>query len=893
MMADPEECQAGTDFPVPPADEGNRFCSWHNLPAQLTPLIGREHIVAEVCAFLKRADVRLTTLTGPGGIGKTRLSQQVAAQMSEQFVDGVYFVSLASLTNATLVPSTIARTLGLKLGLDGQRTAIVYLQFLKLFLQQKSFLLVLDNFEQVARAAPDLAELLAACPQLKILVTSRAALHIQGEYEVVVPPLSVPEREHIELLESAVLAQYPAVALFLQRALALKPGLALTLTNLQTIAAICLSLDGLPLAIELAAARIKLLPPQALRQRLTHPLEILTSNTRDAPARHQTLRDTIAWSYHLLEEAEQQLFRRLAVFVGGATLEAIEAICGSLPDQVQPVLDTVASLIDKSLLLQVERDEGEARIVMLETIREYALECLGTDDEQEMIRQRHAACYLALAEQGEQELRGPRQVSWLRRLEREYDNLRAILDWALRPDVPAPLQELHTETALRLAGTLRRFWQMHGHLHEGQTYLDRALAASEGVAVSSRAKAQALIAAGTLAATQNNFERVETFCRQSLALFRKLEDQPGIALSLFLLSVVPLMKNDSVGARSLTEEALALFRKMGDQERIAWSLSTLGLLDVREGKYMSAHALYEESLLIHRALGDKRGIARTLLQLASLLHISQGEQTAVHVLLEESLMHFQELGERVGIANAYTLLGQLAFNHNDPATARLWLEKSIKLYRETGHQKDLAESLALLARVFLALREYAQTRTLYEESLALARALNHSWLMASCLEGWAIMLADLHHLAWATQLWGAAHALREAISVPMTPAERADHERRLAVARARLGEELFSAAWAEGRAMTPEQALAIDRQAKVARANGSALSPSLADSAGLTARELEVLYLVASGLTNTQIAQQLVLSEKTVATHLTHIFNKTMSENRAGAVAFAIRHGLV
>jgi predicted ATPase/DNA-binding CsgD family transcriptional regulator len=892
-MADPEECQTGTDFPVPPADEGNRFCSWYNLPAQLTPLIGREHIVAEVCTFLKRADVRLATLTGPGGIGKTRLGQQIAAEVSEQFVDGVGFVSLASLTNAALVPSTIARTLGLKLGLDGQRTAMVYLQFLKLFLQQKSFLLVLDNFEQVAQAAPDLAELLAACSQLKILVTSRAALHIQGEYEVVVPPLSVPEREHIELLESAALAQYPAIALFLQRALAIKPGLALTQTNLQTIAAICLSLDGLPLAIELAAARIKLLPPQALRQRLIHPLQILTSNTRDAPARHQTLRDTIGWSYHLLEEAEQQMFRRLAVFVGGATLEAIEAICGSFPDQVQPVLDIVASLIDKSLLLQVEREEGEPRIVMLETIREYALECLSTDDEEEMVRQRHAACYLALAEQCEQELRGPRQVMWLRRLEREHDNLRTILDWALGPGASEPLRQLHTETALRLAGTLRRFWQMHGHLHEGRAYLERALTASEGVVVSPRAKAQALIAAGTLAATQNDFDRVETFCRQSLALFRKLEDQPGIALSLFLLSVVPLMKNDSVGARSLTEEALALFRKMGDQERIAWSLSTLGLLDVREGKYMSAHALYEESLLIHRALGDKRGIARTLLQLASLLHISRGEQAAVHTLLEEGLMHFQELGEKVGIANSYTLLGQLALNHNDPATARLWLEKSIKLYKETGHQKDLAESLALLARVFLAQREYAQTRTLYEESLALARTLNHSWLIASCLEGWAIMLADLHHFAWATQLWGAADALREAIRAPMTLVERADHERRLAVARARLGEELFSAAWAEGRAMTPEQALAIDRQAKAARANGAVFPPSLTDSAGLTARELEVLYLVASGLTNTQIAQQLVLSEKTVATHLTHIFNKTMSENRAGAVAFAIRHGLV
>ncbi len=890
-MADQGERLAGNDLLVPLSDEEKRAGSWHNLPAPLTPLIGREYTTAAVCTLLQRADVRLVTLTGPGGIGKTRLGQQVAAELGELFTAGICFVSLAPLSNPTLVPSTIARTLGLRLGLDGQHTATM--QALKLFLQEKRFLLVLDNFEQVAKAAPDVTELLAACPVLKILVTSRAALHIQGEFEVVVPPLGLPEREQIDLLESAALAQYPAIALFLQRALAIKPNLALTQTNMQTIAAICLSLDGLPLAIELAAARIKLLPPQVLRQRLVHPLQILTGNTQDAPARHQTLRDTIGWSYYLLEERERQLFRRLAVFVGGATLEAVESICGAFADQEQPLLDTVASLIDKSLLQQIEVEENEPRITMLETIREYALECLSKSDEEEMVRQHHAAYYLALAERCEQELRGPQQARWLKYLEQEYDNMRAILDWALKQETPEQAKQSHMEIALRLTGTLRRFWQMHGRLHEGQTYLERALKASEGVVVTTQAKAKALIAAGTLAATQNDFDHVEKYCQQSLALFRELEDQPGIALSLFLLGVVPLMKNDSVGARSLTEEALALFRKMGDKERIAWSLSTLGLLDVREGKYASAHALYEESLLIHRELGDKRGIARTLLNLASLLYVSQGDQAALHTLLEESLRHFHELGEKVGIANSYTLLGQLALAQGDPAAARLWLEKSIKLYRETGHQKDLADSLALLARVFLALGDHAQTRALYEESLALAKPLNYSWLIASCMEGRAAMHADLEQFAWATQLWGAAEALRETIKMPMAPFERADYERRVAAARARLGEEIFSAIWREGRAMTPEQAMSLDRQTRVSLPTSTVRPHPLPTSAGLTARELEVLHLVASGMTNTQIAQKLVLSEKTVATHLTHIFNKTRSENRAGAVAFAIRHGLV
>jgi ATP/maltotriose-dependent transcriptional regulator MalT len=314
---------------------------------------------------------------------------------------------------------------------------------------------------------------------------------------------------------------------------------------------------------------------------------------------------------------------------------------------------------------------------------------------------------------------------------------------------------------------------------------------------------------------------------------------------------------------------------------------------VREGKYTSAHVLYEESLLIHRELGDKRGIARTLLNLASLLYVSQGDQTALHTLLDDALMHFQEIGEKVGIANTYTLRGQLALTQGDPATAHLWLEKSIRLYRETGHQKDLAESLALLARVCLTLGEHTQARALYEESLALAKPLNYSWLIASCLEGWAVMLIDLDRFAWAVQLWGAAEALRETIRAPMTPVERADYEPRVATIRARLGEDVFSAAWMAGRTMTPEQALSIDQQARASLPTRISPSSSLPVSAGLTARELEVLHLVASGMTNTQIAQKLVLSEKTVATHLTHIFNKTMSENRAGAVAFAIRHGLV
>jgi ATP/maltotriose-dependent transcriptional regulator MalT len=351
------------------------------------------------------------------------------------------------------------------------------------------------------------------------------------------------------------------------------------------------------------------------------------------------------------------------------------------------------------------------------------------------------------------------------------------------------------------------------------------------------------------------------------------------------------MKGDSVGARSLTENALVVFRELGDRERIAWSLSTLGLLDAQEGKYAGARALYEESLALHRELGDKRAIATTLLRLADLLFVSQGDQAALRSLLEEGLSLFRELGEKEGIANSNVLAGRLALNQGDADTARTRIEESTVLYREIGHRKALAESLAILARVVMVQGDGAAARALYDESLAIARELNHLWLIASCLEGWATLVAEQGQFAWAAQLWGAAESLRTTIGVPLPVVERADYERAVAAARAALREGTFAARWAEGRSMTSEQALAA--QGMVISSSATPKAAPATYPAGLTLREVEVLRLVALGMTNTRIAHELVVSEKTVATHLTHIFNKTNSENRAAATAFAIRHGLV
>ena len=472
------------DFP-PLKTLDTRF---NNLPTSLTPLIGREQEVAAVCAQLQRPEIRLVTLLGPGGIGKTRLSVQIAAEMEADFAHGVCFVPLASVSDPGQIFPTIAQALGLRpaedhgQGWPGSGEAHShdksgsYIQQVQAYLRNKHMLLLLDNFEQLVLAAPMLADLLACCPRLHLLVTSQSALHISGEYEFAVPPLALPDLTHLP--ENENLAQVPTVALFLQRAQAIQSGFQLTKANARTIAQICTRLDGLPLAIELAAARIKLLPPQMLLKRLAHRLDVLTGSMRNLSARQQTLRNTFQWSYDLLSSEEQRLFRWLSVFVGGCTLEAADAVYNAKAEQAMEVLEGVASLLDKSLLRQTEQEGGELRLSMLETIREYGLECLVANGELEVAQQAHAAYYLALAQEAEPHLThavgirrrsrnrrnlaqgaglyltGAEQILWLKRLEREYENLRAALQWS------AAHGDEEMELALRLSSGLLAFWTL-------------------------------------------------------------------------------------------------------------------------------------------------------------------------------------------------------------------------------------------------------------------------------------------------------------------------------------------------------------------------------------------------------------------------------------------------
>jgi predicted ATPase/DNA-binding CsgD family transcriptional regulator len=870
----------------------------NNLPVQLTPLIGREREVLQISALLRRPDVRLVTLTGTGGIGKTRLGMQVATELLDEFADGACFVPLAAVSDPPVVIPTIAHLLGLEHQQAVQRLPDEHMEYLKAFLRDKHLLLLLDNFEQVVSAAPELAEILVECPRLKMLVTSRAVLRIQGEYEFPVPPLALPSRT--QLPEDDDLSRYAAVALFLERALAIKPDLVVTKANMQAIAAICAHLDGLPLAIELAAARVKLLPPRALLERLTRRLEVLTGGAQNVSVRQQTLRDTLAWSYNLLDREEQQLFRRLSVFVSGCTLEAIESICRIFADGAQQVLDIVTSLIDKSMLYQIEQEEKEPRLVMLETIREYGLEVLAASGEEEIARRAHAAFYLSLAERVEPELGGAQQAIWLERLEREHDNLQAALRWSLAQGQAARDMTL----ALRLGGALRRFWLVRGYWREGQNLLERALAVRGKVAAAVRAKA--LIAAANLAVTRSDYERAAALCQESLALCRELGDQAGVAYSLYLLAWAARDRENFAEARAFTEEALALFKELGDTERIVWSLYTLASLDALLGEYSRASTLLEQSFALFKEQGNKIGLAWSLNILAQVYLESQTDTMRIPSLLEQSLALWRELGDPRGTAFALLLSGELALHQGDSGVAHDLAQEGMRLYKEIADRQGIAMSCILLARVAAFQGDASAARVLYEEGLANARETRHAWVMAACLEGLGSIVAardeeGIHTVdgspggrasLWAAQLWGKAEALREAVGVPIPPVERAGYERLVAGVRTRLGEEAFAMAWAQGRTMTPEQAFAAHGRVAHSMPAATGASPPSIYPAGLTAREVEILRLVARGRTNIEIAEELGLSKKTVAHHLTHIFNKTGSENRAAASAFAIRHGL-
>jgi len=861
----------------------------NNQPLQPTPFLGREKEVDALQQLLLRDSSRLVTLTGPGGVGKTRLGLQVAAELAEHFPDGTWFVSLAPIRNPDLVIPTISQVLGLPEARDQAP-----LEHLKSALQEKKVLLLLDNFEQVGSSATEVADLLAGCPRLKVLVTSREGLHVRAEREFPVPALLLPDMKRLPDL--LALAQYEAVALFIERAQAIKPDFQVTNSNAPAVAEICVRLDGLPLAIELATARIRLFPPQALLTRLGQRLPLLVSSARDVPARQQTLRQTIQWSYDMLTEAEQRLFRRLAVFVGGCSFQAVEAVAQDVAEEQTSVLDTMTSLLDKNLLRQTEQEDGEPWFMLLETIREFGLEELSKRGELEAARHAHAAYYLQLAEATAPELHGPQQVVWFRRSERELDNFRAVLSGLLerREDTES------IEIALRLCGALRYFWEVRSHEHEGWTELSRALERSEGVAVSVRAKA--LMEAGHLARYLYNYDRAEELSQQSLALFRESGDVAGVSEALLILGITSWLKGELATARVRFEESLKLSTETGDTNIMAWSLTMLSDVDMCQGDYPQGYSHAEESLLLFRERGNTRGIAFALQEIAR-GYLEEGDAAKAHPLFEEIYALFKEIGDKAYERLAIAGLGWVAFLQGNLSLARSLLEEASTTFQgeeEPAELDNQAWALSHLARVVAFEGDYAKARALHEQCLAIVKQLvgTKPWTHFY-LEGLAAVVAAQGELPWAARLWGAAEALREGTGTPIPPAYRADYEHSVASARTQLGEQAFATAWAEGRSMTLDQVLGEQGKAEVTTpaSTGQPARPITKPSAsypdGLTAREVEVLRLIAKGLTDAQIAEQLVISPRTVNTHLTSIYGKIQVSSRAAATRYAMEHHLV
>src|ERR671917_1178288 len=625
----------------------------NNLPMQPTPLVGREKEVEEVEEHLRSEEVRLLTLTGPGGTGKTRLALQAGADLLEEFEDGAFFVALATITDPALVSSTIAGPLGVE-----ESAEQPLMETLRSYLKEKHLLLVLDNFEQVLEGAADVGELLAVCPKLKVLATSRIPLRLYGEREYPVPPLALPDPRVLPPLE--VLTQYEAVRLFVERARAVKPDFAVTNESAPAVAEICARLDGLPLAIELAAARVRILPPQKLLQRLSDRLKLLRGGGRNLPVRQQTLRGTIDWSYDLLDEEEKTLFGRLSVFAGGRTLEAIEEVCDPEGDLV--ALEGVSSLLDKSLLRQEEGVGGEPRFVMLEPVHEYAREKLEESGEAEKIKRVHAEYFLALAEEAEPRLRGAAQFEWLERLEAEHDNLRTALSWSLG--------SRDATLGLRLAGMLSRFWYVGNHLSEGRRWLEEALMKGGEAPPDTRAKA--LRGLGNLASELGDQERGRSSLGEALALYRELEDKKGIAESLSNLGRIEMWRGDYDRAKALLEEGLEVARESGDEWTIGYALNVRAVWAHDEGDLEGANALWEEALALGREMNDPFDEAAGLLNLG-IAKMQGGELERAEALLEESLVLHRELGLDRDVAECLEIMAEVAGGLGEERrAARLW-----------------------------------------------------------------------------------------------------------------------------------------------------------------------------------------------------------------------------
>ena len=900
----------------------------HNLPRPSTPLIGREMDIAAVLASLQQPNVRLLTLTGPGGVGKTRLAIAVATNLQEHFADGVFFVDLSAFYTPSLVLQQVARTLGVA---NEEPQAI--LTRLSDYLAARNVLLLLDNVEQVRSIAPMLVELLEAAPQLKVLATSRSILRLAGEHEYPVAPLAMPRTGAIGTLDG--LGSYGAVRLFVERAQAVRPDFVLTAENAAPLAAICQRLDGLPLAIELAAVRLRLFSPEALLQRIERPLSILTGGTHDLPVRQQTLRATLDWSYRLLDPPAQTLLRRLAVFAGGFTLEAAEAVCSGDTDDQNTVVDALAELIDQSLLKSVPTTKGETRFTMLETLHEYAVEQLERTDEVPALRERHAHYFCELAEQAVHVPNQEIDRAWLDQLEAEHTNSSAALHWLV--------EQQQWETAARFAAALAAFWDLRSGRHEGYSWFATILAHTDALSLATCARTQH--AAAFLARAVHNQPSAEALFSAAIASYRLLNDQAGLARALQEYAWAHIEFGiEWEQADALLDESLAIARTINDTVTLGWALQcrawiaqfralgfqhsgafgsqTFGWVERFPGSLTNARALHTESLHLRRATGNPHATAWALVGLG-IVAAAERDIEAARISQEERLEIERSLGNRYGLAETLRVLGALALRQGNYSTARTWLIEGLALAREVGERYTALFSITTLGEVALAEHEYLRAAALLDEALAeftglqdtrriarisalraqVALAVGNKTqahrlalqcleyaettadrpLASFCLAAIADSAASVGNAQWAAQLWGAAEALLELPTVRHVPIEPHTRAQVQAEVCHKLGERTFKAVWASGRALQPKAVLELPRIAE---------TPPAQQTYGLTPREIEVLRLLSHGHSNSEIANRLVISLETVKTYLKLIYRKISVSSRTAAVRFALDHGL-
>ena len=727
----------------------------HNLPAQPTPFIGRAKQIAAIKESLLRTDTHLVTLMGPGGTGKTRLSLQVAQEMLDQFPNGVHFVPLADDTDANRLISRVAQQLEVREG------GLPLLENVKDYLRDKRLLLVLDNFEQLVSAAAVVAELLAAAPQLKILTSSRIALNLQGEREYLVPPLELPQAEHESTLEH--LLERESITLFVGRAQAVHPNFALNKDNASDVAEICRRLDGLPLALELAAARVKLLPPRAILTRLDDKLKLLTGGARDLPTRHQTLRNTLEWSYDLLNQDEKILYARLGVFVGGFTLEAVEAVCNQ--DGRLDILESLTSLVNNSLLRQEETADGEPRFGMLETIRAYAVERLVERGEMEVLRAQHAGYFSNLiASQALLELYSAKALYWLDWLEREHDNVRATLNWYLADRDSA-------ELLATLVFALTWFWYRRGYFSEGRRWAERALA-SPALKPGGPAHALALGSNGLLAIWQGEQQIGLAHLQESLAIWQRLEDKPWLAPILLANGIALINMGRDSAALPFMQKALAIFEEANQPYFRVFTLVHLGNAELGLGNTDQARAWLEKAQPEADAIGDSW------------------------------LLSF-----------ALNNLGEVARTLGQYDRARTYYEQSESLLRSIDDKGDLARLIHTLGYIAQYEEDFELAESQFRKSLAMFRRLGNRRGIAECLAGLAGLKARQGQIEWGAIMLSAAESVLKITGGAWWPADRVEVERNREMLRSALRADEFEKATKTGRAMNMDQAIAFASEA--------------------------------------------------------------------------------